>query len=89
MILTRKKKKDFPGYQKESTQQNIDLDRVGKLRDDLIYTIADVADTGLDYAADSNPIVEKATSKLRKRISGYTVPIKKLIALKRKKEKDK
>ena len=88
MILTRKKHDSNPGQHEDSVLRNINLDRVEKLGDDLVYKLADVADTGLNYAADSNPVVEKATSKLRKRVSGFTTPIKKLITLKRKKNRD-
>ena len=89
MIIARKKHDSNPGQHEDSVLRNINLDRVEKLGDDLVYKLADVADTGLNYAADSNPVVEKATSKLRKRVSGFTTPIKKLITLKRKKDRDK
>ena len=87
MIITRKKHNSNPGQHENSVLRNIKLDRVEKLGDDLVYKLADVADTGLNYAADANPVVDKATSKLRKRVNGFTTPIKKLISLKRKKKK--
>lgn len=90
MIITRSKCYSDPGPKKKSLWQRIKLGRrVEELGNDLVYKAADVADTGLNYVADSNPIVDKATSKLRKRVSGFTTPIKKLISLKRKNNKDK
>lgn len=89
MIITRNKFYSDSGYLGDSLRQNVNLSRVEEIGDDLVYRIADVADAGLDYAANSNPIVDKATSKVRKRISGFTKPIKKLITLKRKRNKNK
>lgn len=83
MIIVRQKK--FSGYQ-PTYGVSYTSAQVKEGVGNGVYAIADTLDKTADYVSEVNPVVGKASKRLRDRITGYTKPLKKLLK-RRKKEK--
>ena len=76
MIVIRQKK--FSGYQ-PSYGVSYTSAQVRDGINDGAYALADTLERTADYVSEVNPVVGKASKRLRDRITGYTRPLKKLI----------
>lgn len=84
MIILRDK--NYSGYQPTFGVSYNGSSQIKQGVDDGIVRVADSLDSAVESIEGIHPVVDKASSKWRNRIKGYTKPIKKILGKKKKKE---
>lgn len=82
MIILRDK--NYSGYQSPSGTNYVDSVQLRQGIDDGIVRVADHLDTAVNSIEGIHPVVDKASSRWRGRIKGYTKPLKKMLGRQKK-----